>query len=407
MRIAYIVSRFPHLPETFILREMITLEKLGWSIELFPLIYQKQEVVHEQAVPWLGRIHRLPWLSIEILLVNLKELLNRPRLYLSICKQVLSENVHSLNFLVKAVVLFPKAVLMAKIMRDEAINHIHAHYATHPALVAWIVHRLTGISYSVTVHAHDIFVEESMLNTKLRDSIQIVAISEYNKAHLIKILGSWVSDMIQVIHCGVDSDLYSVHNHQSEKKEIYEIVSIGSLQPYKGYQYLIQACAILRDRGVRFHCRIIGGGGLHSELSSLIRANNLNGMVQLLGPKNQDDIACILSSADCYVQPSIVTPSGKMEGIPVALMEAMVSGIPVVASSLSGIPELVKENETGWLVPPGDAQKLAEVIFQVHNTPAEAFARSQSARQFVLEEFELNTNVQKLSRFFYQITTSS
>ena len=219
-------------------------------------------------------------------------------------------------------------------------------------------------------------------------------------------MGSWIDDITQVIHCGVDLDLYSVHNHQFEKSETYEIISIGSLQPYKGHQYLIQACALLRDRGLKFHCRIIGGGSLLPELTLLINANNLNGMVKLLGPKNQDDIAHILSSADCYVQPSVVTPSGKMEGIPVALMEAMVSGVPVVASSLSGIPELVKENATGWLVPPGDAQKLAETIMQVRDNPMEALARSQSARRLVLEEFELHTNVQKLSHFFHQITTS-
>lgn len=406
MRIAYLVSRFPHLPETFILREMNTLEKLGWSIELFPLIYQKQEVIHEQAIPWLGRIHHLPWFSAEILLTNLKEILRRPRLYFSLWKRVLSENINSLKFLVRAILLFPKTVQIAKLMCDENIDHIHAHYATHPALVAWIIHQLTGISYSVTVHAHDIFVEESMLSTKLRDSIQIVAISEYNKKYLIKNLGSWIDHMTQVIHCGVDLDLYSAQNHQSEKSETYEIISIGSLQPYKGHQYLIQACAILRDRGLKFRCRIIGGGSLLPELSSLINANNLNGMVQLLGPKNQDYIACILSSADCYVQPSVVTPSGKMEGIPVALMEAMVSGVPVVASSLSGIPELVKENVTGWLVPPGDAQKLADTILQVRDNPTEALVRSQSARRLVHEEFELHTNVQKLSHFFHQITTS-
>jgi len=406
MRIAYIVSRFPHLPETFILREMIALEELGWRIVLFPLIYQKQDVVHEQAIPWLDRARRLPWLSDKIILTNLKEFVHRPWLYLSLWKRVLSENFHSPKFLVRAVLLFPKAVLIAKIVRDENISHIHAHYATHPALVAWIIHQLTGISYSVTVHAHDIFVEETMLSTKLKNSIQVVAISEYNKKYLSKKLGSWIDGMTQVIRCGVDSELYSVPNHRLKKNELFEILSIGSLQPYKGYQYLIKACAILRDRGVQFQCRIVGGGNLHSELSKMISVNNLYSSVKLLGPKNQDDVAKMLSEADCYVQPSVITPSGKMEGIPVALMEAMASGLPVIASSLSGIPELVKEGETGWLVPPGDAQKLAEAILQVYNDPIAALVKLENARRFVLKEFELHSNVQKLSHLFHQIIIS-
>ena len=125
-----------------------------------------------------------------------------------------------------------------------------------------------------------------------------------------------------------------------------------------------------------------------------------------MGPKNQDEVAQMLSRADCYVQPSVITPTGKMEGIPVALMEAMASGLPVVASSLSGIPELVKEGETGWLVPPGDAEKLADAILRVHDDPTTALMRSQNARRWVTEEFELHSNVQKLSHLFHHIVTS-
>jgi len=406
IRIAYIVSRFPHLPETFILREMIVLEELGLEVELYPLIYQRQKVVHEQASPWLERAHRLPWLSGEIILTNLKEVLHRPKLYISLWKRVLSENIRSPKFLIRAVLLFPKSVMMAKILRDENIRHIHAHYATHPALVAWIIHKLTGISYSVTVHAHDIFVDKTMLATKLRNSIQIVAISEYNKMYLSKMLGLWITNMTQVIRCGVDSNLYSAHNYMNNKNAIFEIISIGSLQPYKGHRHLIEACAILRERGVRFQCRIIGGGNLHSELSKLISTKKLGGFVKLEGPKNQDDVAQILSGADCYVQPSVITPTGKMEGIPVALMEAMASGLPVVASSISGIPELVKNGETGWLVPPGDAQNLADAILQIHDNPDMALLRSKNARRLVNAEFDLHSNVQKLSHLFHQIVTS-
>ena len=127
---------------------------------------------------------------------------------------------------------------------------------------------------------------------------------------------------------------------------------------------------------------------------------DLKGKVELLGPKKQEDVAPILSGADCYVQPSVITSSGKMEGIPVALMEAMASELPVVASSLSGIPELVIDGKTGWLVPPGDPMALANAIEDVYNNPSEAATRAIQGRKVVLSDFTLTSNVAELSLMF-------
>ena len=141
--IAYIMSRFPNLSETFILREMIELENNGWRIALYPLINQQQPVIHAATQPWLARAHRLPYVSRQVLAANARQLARRPRLYASLWWQIVWENRTSLNLLARAVALLPKAVYAAQLMKDEGITHIHAHYATHPALVAWIIHRLT------------------------------------------------------------------------------------------------------------------------------------------------------------------------------------------------------------------------------------------------------------------------
>ena len=148
------------------------------------------------------------------------------------------------------------------------------------------------------------------------------------------------------------------------------------------------------------------GGRLRSELSKLIYTLGLSGMVELLGPKKQDEVAQMLSEADCYVQPSVITSSGKMEGVPVALMEAMASGVPVVATSISGIPELVKNGETGWLVLPEDVEMLADAIQFIYDEPAKARLCSHAARKLILSDFELHSNVQKLSYLFDQIVTN-
>jgi colanic acid/amylovoran biosynthesis glycosyltransferase len=402
-RIAYIVSRFPHLPETFILREMIQLEKLGWQIDLYPLIIQKQDVVHEEARPWLGRAHAVPWLSAALLVANLRRFVKRPGRYLSLLWRVLCENLGSLKFLARALLLFPRAVWMAERIQAQGIGHVHAHYATHPALVAWLINQLTGITYSVTVHAHDIFAEKPMLATKLHDSVFISAISEFNRKYLADLLGPWVNEKTRIVRCGIDPAYYrrpEKKNGNASRPGALEIISVGSLQPYKGHIYLVRACAQLKERSIPFHCRVIGGGDLHPMLERAIQEHGLEGLVHLMGPRTQEEVSRLLPTANCYVQPSVITSTGKMEGIPVALMEAMMSRIPVVATSISGVPELVRPGETGWLVPPEDVRALVDVLEEIYHNPAEAEQRAERGYRWVLEEFELSSNVKKLASLF-------
>jgi glycosyltransferase involved in cell wall biosynthesis len=397
------MSRFPHLPETFILREMTELERHGWQVALYPLILQEQAVVHGEAQGWIPRAQWTPFVSAEVLAANSRALVGSPLRYAGLWRQIVWENRTSPNFLGRALALLPKAVAMARRMQQEGVAHIHAHYATHPALVAWLIHKLTGISYSITVHAHDIFVRTEMLATKLRDSSFVVAISEYNREYLARVVGPWVREKVHVVHCGVEPSQYQLRSALPERGGPFEIISIGSLQPYKGQRYLIEACSLLREQGVPVHCRIVGGGEEREALEAMIRAARLEGVVELLGPKPQEEVARLLPAAHCYVQPSIVTPSGKMEGIPVALMEALACALPVVATSLSGVPELVRAGETGRLVPPADAKALADALAAVYADPEGAAEMALKGRTLVMEEFALQSNVARLSALFERV----
>lgn len=410
LKIAYIVSRFPHLPETFILREMIHLEKLGWEVELYPLIIQRQELIHEEARPWLSRAHAVPWFSQSLIRSNLGMLASRSGQYVSLLARVIRENISSPKFLARALLLFPRAIWMADQFKRDGIQHVHAHYATHPALVAWLIHQVTGIPYSVTVHAHDIFVEKPMLATKLQDSQFISSISEFNRQYLVNLLGPWVKEKTQIVRMGIDPSYYQDgRKAQTVDSRRLEIISVGSLQPYKGHIYLVRACVELKQRGIPFHCRIVGGGDLRPLLEQAIRENQLEEWVELMGPRTQDEVSRLLRTANCYVQPSVITATGKMEGIPVALMEAMVSKVPVVATSISGVPELVRPGETGWLVPPENVAALADTLSEIHRNPAEAERRAELGHRWVMEEFELSSNVRKLSSLFnsYQANPSN
>lgn len=406
MKIAYIMSRFPHLPETFILREMSEMERQGWDIALYPLIKQEQAIIHPEAARWIPKARYLPFFSLGILAANGRSFLRAPLRYLRLWGRVFYENLSSPNFLARAVVLLPKTVYTAEQMVAEGVSHVHAHYATHPALVAWIIHELTGNSYSVTIHAHDIFMRTAMLPTKMRNATFIASISEYNRDYITQLVGPEVYPKTHIIHCGIVPENYTTQATSHKVGERLEIIAVGSLQLYKGQKHLIEACRLLKEQGIPYRCRIIGGGEEQADLENRIKAAKLTDEVFLLGAKTQDEVSALLPTAHCYVQPSIIAPSGKMEGIPVALMEALATGLPVIATDISGIPELVQPGKTGYLVPPADAQALASQITAVYQNPQQAHEYALAGQQLVLEAFELSKNVTQLAQLFRQTAQS-
>ncbi len=405
-KLGYIVSRFPHLPETFILREMVELNRLGWSISLYPLISQQQKVIHRDALEWMGRAKKAAFYAPTVWVANAKILFRSPGRYLKTWTRMVQFNLPSAKLLARALILFPKAVWMADQMEKEGIGHIHAHYATHPALAAWIIHQLTGISYSVTIHAHDIFVHRAMLAQKMADAVFIVAISDFNRQYIARELGEWVRPKTHVIHCGITPDLYHPQKESGlwGENAIFKLITIGSLQPYKGQEILIHACKRLNERGIPLRCDIIGEGILREKLERIIKDCDLEGKVILIGAMTQEEIARRLPDANCYVQPSVITPTGKMEGIPLALMEAMACGIPVVASNLSGIPELVRPGETGFLVPPGDENALADQLAKIYADPAAVKHIAQAGCETVQVRFNLSSQVYLLASLFESIS---
>lgn len=395
MRIAYIISRFPLLSETFILREMIEIENLGHELVVFPIICQEQKVVHEEAVGWLSRIKCIPFISNEVLLENLRVFMKKPFVYMRLIVQIFFENLASINFLIKGLYLFPKAVLTANQVANLNIDHIHAHYATHPGLEAWIINQLTGIKYSITVHSHDIYDRHAMLKTKLGGAEFLVPISQFNVAYMANLIGDNVRKKCTVIHCGVDENLYTPSKDlKKERGKVFEILQIGSLHWKKGQLYMIQAMALLKERNFAFRLRIIGEGAERKSIEAEIERLNVGDVVELMGAKTQREVAQLLPSADCYVQSSV------SEGIPVAIMEALACELPVVATEITGIPELVIDGKTGYLVPPADPAALADAITKVWKNPKEAELFGKNGHAWVLQEFNLKKNAVKLARLF-------
>lgn len=399
VKIAYMMSRFPKVTETFVLYEILEIESQDIPIEIFPILQEKESVMHPEAETLTQRAHYHKVLSQPVLAAQLHWLLKKPIEYLAIWFKVLIGNLPSPEFLARALVIMPLAALFAKKMEELEITHIHAHFATHPLLGAYIIHQLTNIPYSVTAHAHDIYVNRTMLEPKLKDASFIVAISDYNRRLLSELYGSEVANKIEVIHCGIDPDFFKPRE-QVESNDEFMMVCVGSLSEYKGQRYLVEACKQLKSDGIKFRCLLIGEGDGREEIEQLIVGADLQSEVELSGRQPRQFVSDMLAKADVMVLPSVVTSTGKKEGIPVALMEAMATQIPVVSTQISGIPELIENGVTGWLVPERDADALTQALVEVYENPALAKQLAQQGREKVLREFNLITNSKTLSNLF-------
>jgi colanic acid/amylovoran biosynthesis glycosyltransferase len=390
--IAVGLSRFPTVTETFILREVTEMERQGQPVRLVPLIRENPPVVHDAAKPWTERALFTPWLSLSILAANLGAFLCWPLRYVTTLVRLMAGTLRAPATLIGTLGIFPKSVYVARRLAREGVRHLHVHYASHPATMALIVSKFAPITYSFTVHAFDIQGDRSLLGWKIGEARFVRSISQYNKRFLEGLYPDEARGKIEVIHVGIEPDVYA----KDVQPIAGRILCVAGHRPYKGLPYLIEACRILRDEGVPFECNLVGHGPMHDELERMIADRNLGDRVRLIGPQPEEDVAKMMSEASLFVLPSIVDDDGMMEGIPVALMEAMATGRAVVSTTTAGIPELVDDGVSGFLVPPRDPRALANAIRTLLEDPARTQSMGARGRDKVRAGFDLRQSATQL-----------
>ncbi|MEO8380442.1 MAG: glycosyltransferase [Acidobacteriota bacterium] len=395
--LAVLLSRFPTVTETFILREIDELERQGERVRLVPMIEETPPVVHDAAKPWTARALYTKYLSPGIVLANVRALFRQPLRYLWLLVRLVAGTIAHPGTFVRTVAVFPKSVYLAERLTREGIQHVHAHFATHPTTMALIIASLSEITFSFTVHAHDIQVDRSLLSWKLRETRFVRSISDYNKRFL-EGLYPHARGKIVVVHVGIEPEKYedNARRFQRTAAGVPKILCVAAHRPYKGLPVLIEASRILRDQGVSFRCDVLGYGPMKDELEQLIRDRDAGDVIHLLGAKPEHVVAEMMGEAALFVLPSIIAADGQMEGIPVALMEAMASGRAVVSTSISGIPELVEHDVTGLLVPPGDAKALAAAMRSLLEDRPRAQEMGRRGQEKVRAAFTLPTCVSQL-----------
>jgi colanic acid/amylovoran biosynthesis glycosyltransferase len=398
MRVAYLVSRFPHVTETFIVRELEAVDRdPAIEIELLSLFPTVDPTVHPIAERWTARLRR-PATGESLKAVGWW-LLRRPLRLTAAVATVVAESVRKPGILGRSQVTLPIAAAHARRLQGDQVDHMHAHYATYPALAAWFCHRLTGVGYSFTVHAHDVFVHQEMLARKVADADFVVAISDYNRRFL-EPYGGGTRTPVEIVHCGIDPAAFEFRPRVAPADGPVRAICVASLQEYKGHAVLLQALAEGEGGLERVELDLVGDGVLRPDLERLARELGLADRVRFHGSQTEPRVRELLAAADIFVLPSIVARDGQMEGLPVALMEALASGLFAVSTRLSGIPELVRDGETGALAEPGDVASLADALRRALRDSDEA--RARAGRELVEREFDIAASGERMAQLLSQ-----
>lgn len=391
--VLYVVSRFPAVTETFVVNEWLALSE-RFRMRLVALRRSGEAPVHPETARVMPSARFAGRPLPDAVAANLAWLARRPLTYLALLGAILRGALRfSAVEAAKEAVVFVRAAAVAHSAAREGVDHVHAHFASHAATAAWVVHRLTGIPFSFTAHANDLFVAPVLLERKAADARFVVAISEYNRRLLLERCPA--ARRLEVVHCGVDAG-----RHRPGERDSNRAVCVASLLPKKGHVHLVDAFALLAERRPGLRLELVGDGPERERILQRARERGVAERVSLLGARSSDEVRETLAGAGVFALPSIRLASGRMEGIPVALMEAMASGVPVVATRLSGIPELVQDGVTGLLVEPGDSQALAAAMERVLADGALAAELVANARALVERSFSLTREAQRVGDLF-------
>jgi glycosyltransferase involved in cell wall biosynthesis len=401
--IGYVVKMFPRLSETFILNEILELERQEMALHIFSMKRPVEKVVHAHTSDVRSPVTYLPESFLQSSLSILGGQLYVWRKHRSAWRHTLRNVLrrarpgsNRADFLA-----FCQACCLIHDMRG--ISHLHAHYASVPARLALLVRRISGASYSITTHAKDIFQDNPFASPKLLERMLharfVVANSRFSADHIRSGLEAPVE--IHTIYNGVDLNAFPLRKSAPEEPVI---LSVGRLVEKKGFSDLISACQILKQRGARFTCDLVGTGRLSEALKIQIRNCAVGDRIRMLGPLPQQVLRQHLERAMVFALPCIQAADGDRDILPNVIKEAMAVGVPVVTTRLDGIEELIEDGVSGALVPPGDPPALAAKLELLLNHRELRGRLAAGGRTMIEERFDRRSNIVKLKSLLQSAT---
>lgn len=392
--LAYVTKMFPRVSETFILREILALRRAGVPVRIYSLLAPtRDERVQPEAEALIPEVIVLPEPSAAMLGPCLRELGSalraRPAATLrELARTLLSPSRASWRRLARALALAAR-------LRADAAAHVHAAWAHTPASVTRVACALTGIPWSMGAHAKDIHLSSPKSLRRKLAAVRFTTVCSRSNQALLQQLGAvgpagLPGPVVDLHYHGVDTDYFvpAARPHLGVAgREVPMVLAVGRLVPKKGFDVLLEAAARLRDRGLHFRLDIVGAGPLRQELMAQAERLGLADRVAFRGMQILDEVRAAYGEARCVVLPSRVAADGDRDGIPNTLAEAMAMGVPVISTAQPAIAELVRNEETGLLVPPDDAEALADALMRVLGDAVFARGLGRAGEQWVRDHF--------------------
>lgn len=404
-RVAYILLWFPKPSETFIFNEVVHLWGKDVPVKVYTLYGELKKDLAPRMAEVSPKVTRLGIPYLRRLPGDIRYWLKRDRettmwLLRTIpvrrwaSFEVGGENIWSLF----------TGFTLARMFEEDRIEHIHSSWANGPATAAWVASKLTGLPFSFDGRAHDIHPPDGALEEKIRDSSFVRANNGVNREHMAA-LAPECSDKIKLVYNG--HTLSAAKEAPVEMKSPYKLAALGRLARTKGYDVLLRACKIILDSGTDLRLTIGGSGSRGPYLKSLTKLLGLDDKVSFPGFITHDKVAEFMAAADVFLMPSVIHSSGERDGIPNVIMEALMHRVPVIASDISAISEVVIDNETGYLVPQRDPDRLAETILKMVGDRERAIKLAQNGKDLVLKQFNADTNCGMMLDLFREYSYSS
>jgi len=385
-RIGYVLKVYPRFSETFVVNEILAHERAGANLQLFSLRPPVGGRFHPEIGQVRAHVAYVPAAGLEP--IDLWGALREEAATGGESTGELAADPDAADTRDAY-----QALLLAAMVRERGIEHLHAHFASSACVVARLAARLAGVSWSVTAHAKDIFhveVDPALLATRLADATAVITVSDFNLKHLEAVAPR---ARVTRVYNGLQLERFP---YSAPGGRPAEIVAVGRLVEKKGFGDLVEACARLARDGRDVRCRIVGEGPLEPDLRARISEHGLQENVLLVGPRTQAELRGIVRAAAVLAAPCVVAADGNRDGLPTVLLEALALGTPAVATDVTGIPELIRHGETGLLVSQHDPCGLAAALAQMLDAPALRNRLASAGRALVEREFDVDRNARAL-----------
>jgi len=396
MHLGYFINQYPAVSHSFIRREILAIEGLGWKVNRYAIRFDDNSLVDaadKAEAENTQFITETPVLEIIKTIVQ-QFLFNSIRFFKTLFFAFRFNMKYEKN-LKKTLVCFFEACILSSWIKEQGIKHIHAHFATNSTTIVMFTKFLTGVSYSFTMHGSEEFdrPERIGFKEKIKQANFVAAISSYTRSQLNRWSDFVDWQKIHIVHCGLESDFLDYQPILISNEP--RIVSVGRFCEQKGQVLLLQAVSRLVSEGIELKLVLVGDGPMRAYIETFIAEHDLSSYVELTGSLSGEQVREQLSLARTFVLPSF------MEGLPVVIMEAFALGRPVISTYVAGIPELVKNEVNGWLVPAGSVDDLVDAMRSALLASPENLAEmGKKGRHSVLEQHSIITEAKKLRQLF-------